>query len=32
MPVLTVRHVTTYTYRQAVAFGVHGMLLRPREG
>ena len=30
--VLTVRHVTTYTYRQAVAFGEHRMMLRPREG
>lgn len=32
MPVLTVRHVTTYRYRQPVAFGEHRMMLRPREG
>ena len=30
--VLTVRHVTTYAYRQPVAFGEHRMMLRPREG
>ena len=32
MSVLTVRHVTTYRYRQPVAFGEHRMMLRPREG
>jgi transglutaminase-like putative cysteine protease len=32
MPVLSVRHVTTYRYRQPVAFGEHRMMLRPREG
>jgi len=32
MPVLTVRHVTTYRYRQPVAFGEHRLMLRPREG
>ncbi len=32
MSLLTVRHVTTYTYRQPVAFGEHRMMLRPREG
>ena len=32
MPLLAVRHVTTYRYRQAVAFGEHRMMLRPREG
>jgi transglutaminase-like putative cysteine protease len=32
MPILAVRHVTTYRYRQAVAFGEHRMMLRPREG
>jgi len=32
MPVLTVRHVTTYRYRAPVAFGEHRMMLRPREG
>ena len=31
MPILTVRHVTTYRYRQAVSFGEHRMMLRPRE-
>jgi transglutaminase-like putative cysteine protease len=28
---LTVRHVTTYRYRQPVAFGEHRMMLRPRD-
>ena len=32
MPILTVRHVTTYRYRKPVAFGEHRMMLRPREG
>jgi transglutaminase-like putative cysteine protease len=32
MPLLTIRHVTTYRYRQLVAFGEHRMMLRPREG
>jgi transglutaminase-like putative cysteine protease len=32
LPLLTVRHVTTYRYRQPVAFGEHRMMLRPREG
>ena len=32
MCILTVRHVTTYRYRQPVAFGEHRMMLRPREG
>lgn len=31
MPVLTVRHVTIYRYRQPVAFGEHRMMLRPRD-
>jgi transglutaminase-like putative cysteine protease len=31
MPVITVRHVTTYRYRQPVAFGEHRMMLRPRD-
>src|ERR1700686_1744977 len=31
MPVLTVRHVTTYRYKQAVSFGEHRMMLRPRD-
>jgi transglutaminase-like putative cysteine protease len=32
MPILTVRHVTTYLYRQPVSFGEHRMMLRPRDG
>ncbi len=32
MPLLAVRHLTTYRYRQPVAFGEHRMMLRPREG
>ncbi|MGG5886510.1 transglutaminase family protein [Falsiroseomonas sp. HC035] len=32
MPVLSVRHITTYRYKQPVAFGEHRMMLRPREG
>jgi transglutaminase-like putative cysteine protease len=32
MPFLTIRHVTTYRYRELVAFGEHRMMLRPREG
>jgi transglutaminase-like putative cysteine protease len=31
MPVLTVQHVTTYRYKQLVAFGEHRMMLRPRD-
>ena len=31
MSVLTVRHVTTYRYKQPVAFGEHRMMLRPRD-
>jgi transglutaminase-like putative cysteine protease len=31
MPILTVRHVTTYHYKQPVAFGDHRMMLRPRD-
>ena len=31
MPILTIRHVTTYRYRQPVAFGAHRMMLRPRD-
>lgn len=31
MPILCVRHVTTYHYKQAVAFGAHRMMLRPRD-
>jgi transglutaminase-like putative cysteine protease len=31
MPILTVKHVTAYHYRQPVAFGEHRMMLRPRD-
>ncbi len=31
MLLLTIRHRTTYRYRQPVAFGEHRMMLRPRE-
>jgi len=31
MPILTIRHVTTYRYRQPVVFGEHRMMLRPRD-
>ena len=31
MPILTIRHVTTYHYRQPVAFGEHRMMLHPRD-
>ena len=31
MPILTVRHVTTYRYKQPVALGEHRMMLRPRD-
>ena len=31
MPILTIRHVTTYHYQQPVAFGEHRMMLRPRD-
>ena len=31
MPILTVRHVTTYRYKQPVAFGEHRMMFRPRD-
>ena len=31
MTILTVRHITTYQYKQPVSFGEHWMLLRPRE-
>lgn len=32
MPVLSVRHLTRYRYRNPVAFGDHRMMFRPREG
>lgn len=31
MPVLTVRHVTTYKYRRPVGFGEHRGMFRPRD-
>jgi transglutaminase-like putative cysteine protease len=31
MPILAIRHVTTYRYRQPVTFGEHRMMLRPRD-
>ena len=31
MPFLSLSHVTTYTYRQPVAFGEHRIMVRPRE-
>jgi transglutaminase-like putative cysteine protease len=31
MSTLTIRHLTTYRYRQPVAFGEHRMMLRPRD-
>jgi transglutaminase-like putative cysteine protease len=31
MPILTIRHVTTYQYKQPVAFGEHRIMLRPRD-
>jgi transglutaminase-like putative cysteine protease len=31
MPVITVRHVTTYSYKQPVVFGEHRLMLRPRD-
>lgn len=31
MPVLTVQHVTTYSYRRPVGFGEHRMMFRPRD-
>jgi transglutaminase-like putative cysteine protease len=31
MPILSIRHVTTYHYHQPVAFGAHRMMLLPRD-
>jgi transglutaminase-like putative cysteine protease len=31
MPILTVRHLTTYRYSEPVRFGEHRMMFRPRE-
>ena len=31
MTLLTVRHITTYWYKQPVSFGEHRMMFRPRD-
>src|SRR5208282_5203268 len=31
MPILSIKHVTTYRYQQPVTFGEHRMMLRPRD-
>jgi transglutaminase-like putative cysteine protease len=31
MPILTVRHTSTYRYKQPVAFGEHRVMFRPRD-
>ena len=31
MPILSIKHVTTYRYYRPVAFGKHRMMLRPRD-
>ena len=31
MLTLHIRHKTTYRYRQSVSFGLHRLMLRPRE-
>ena len=31
MTILTVRHITTYQYKQPVSFGEHRIMLRPRD-
>jgi transglutaminase-like putative cysteine protease len=31
MPIFTIKHVTTYSYRKPVAFGEHRMMMRPRD-
>ncbi len=31
MPILSIKHVTTYHYKKPVAFGAHRMMLRPRD-
>src|SRR2546429_8001834 len=31
MTILTIRHITTYQYKQPVSFGEHWMMLRPRD-
>jgi transglutaminase-like putative cysteine protease len=31
VPILAIQHLTTYRYRQPVAFGAHRMMFRPRD-
>ena len=31
MPILAIRHITTYRYKKPVAFGEHRMMLHPRD-
>src|SRR5271156_6472652 len=31
MPILAIRHITTYHYKKPVAFGEHRMMLHPRD-
>ena len=31
MPIIAIRHITTYHYKQPVSFGEHRMMLRPRD-
>ena len=31
MPILSIKHVTSYRYRRQVSFGEHRMMLRPRD-
>lgn len=31
MPILTIKHITSYIYRRPVTFGAHRMMLRPRD-
>ncbi len=31
MPLLTIRHLTEYSYKQPVSFGEHRIMMRPRE-
>ena len=31
MPILNIRHVTTYHYNKPIAFGEHRIMLRPRD-
>ena len=31
MPILSIKHVTSYRYHRQVSFGEHRMMLRPRD-